>query len=102
MKVYAIILKWATDDYEGLEVFVHSTYEKAVAKFNRFIQEEHDPEMSWASDAFDENDNVDDSFELDRSPEYTDGEEHELWWKIRNKNDWFFYDDMELRILEVE
>ena len=32
----------------------------------------------------------------------TDGEEHELWWNLTCKIDWFLHDFVELRILEVD
>ena len=31
-----------------------------------------------------------------------DGEEHEFWWNLTCKTDWYLHDFIELRILEVD
>lgn len=56
--------------------------------------------MSWASVAF-EGGELEHNYELDCS-DFTDGQEHELWWYLTCKVDWFLRDYIELRILEVE
>ena len=42
------------------------------------------------------------NYELDRNDTFTDGEEHELWWNLTCKTDWYLHDFIELRILEVD
>lgn len=100
MKVYLVLFQYATDDCDGVDTQAFSTYDKAVEAFNEIIESEKNPEISWASDAF-ENDKLQDGYELDRS-EFTDGEEHELWWSLTCKNDWYLHDFIELRILEIQ
>ncbi len=79
MKAYTIVFEWSTDDAAGVDVEVFDTYEKAVNRFNRIIEDEHDSSISWVSDAWDENGNLLKDYELDCNEQYTDGEEHELW-----------------------
>lgn len=101
MKVYTIVFEWSTNDCDGVDVEVFSTYEKAVNRFNEIIENEHKPEISWVGEAFDENGNLKENYTLDCNKQFTDNEEHELWWNIECKNDWYFHDNLELRILEM-
>ena len=102
MKAYTIVFEWATDDAEGTDVEVFDTYEKAVDRFNKIIEDEHDNSISWVGDAYDENGELLEDYELDCNEPFTDNEEHELWWHIEKKTDWYFHDNLELRILEVK
>ncbi len=102
MKAYTIVFEWSTDDANGVDVEVFDSYEKAVERFNAIIEDESDNNISWAADAFDENGDVRHGYELDCNEPFEDGEEHELWWNIQMKNDWYFHDSLELRILEVK
>lgn len=101
MKIYTIVFEWSTNDCDGVDVEVFLTYEKAVNRFNEIIENEHKPEMSWVSDAWDENGDLLKDYILDCNEQFTDNEEHELWWNIECKNDWYFHDNLELRILEM-
>ena len=102
MKAYTIVFEWSTDDENGVDVEVFDSYEKAVHRFNEIIEDEHSPEMSWVSNAWDENGDLLHGYELDCNEQFTDGEEHELWWNIECKNDWYLHDYLELRILEIK
>ncbi len=102
MKVYAIIFDWATEDAKDTEVEVFDTYDKAVERFHQIIENENDNSISWVGDAFDDDGNLLDGYELDCNEQFTDGKEHELWWHIERDNDWFLHDHLELRILEVK
>ena len=102
MKAYTIIFDWATEDASGIDVEVFDTYDKAVDRFHRIIEDENDNSISWVGDAFDENGDLLEDYELDCNEQFADGEEHELWWHIERKNDWFLHDHLELRILEVK
>ena len=101
MKAYTIVFEWSTDDANGVDVEVFDSYEKAVQRFNEIIEDEHYPETSWVSDAWDEKGDLLEDYDLDCNDQFTDGEEHELWWSIERKTDWYFHDHLELRILEV-
>lgn len=104
-KIYTIVFEWSTNDSNSVDVEVFFTYEKAVERFNEIISNEKKPEMSWAADAFDENGNFitdeKNGYELDCS-DFDNGEEHELWWRLSDVGDWYFHDNLELRILEVK
>ncbi len=101
MKAYTIVFEWSTDDSSGIDVEVFDTYEKAVSRFSEIIEEEHDPDISWVGNAWNENGDLHEDYELDCNEQYPDDEEHELWWNIACKNDWYLHDHLELRILEV-
>lgn len=90
MKVYVVSLQFATDDADGVDIEVFGTYDKAVKRFKELIENEKNPEMSWVANAF-ENGVLQHGYELDSSPEFIDGEEHELWWNITCKVDAFFW-----------
>lgn len=101
MKAYSIVFEWSTYDCNGVDVEVFSTYDKAVARFNEIISNEKDNNVSWVGDAYEKDGNLQKDFTLDCSEEFTDGKEHELWWSIACKNDWYLHDCLELRILEI-
>ena len=102
MKVYMIVFEWSTEDAADVEVEVYGTYDKAVDRFNKIIESERDVSISWVDDAWDENGKLLDNYDLDCNEPFADGEEHELWWNIECKNDWYLHDHLELRILEVK
>ena len=102
MKAYTIVFEWSTDDASSIDVEVFDTYEKAVDRFNRIIEDEHDNSNSWVGDAYDENGELLEDYELDCNDPFTDGEEHELWWDMEKKHDWNYHERLELRILEVK
>ena len=101
MKVYVISLQFSTDDADGVDIEIFSTYEKAVRRFKEMIEIEKQPGISWVADAYEDGELLH-SFELDESPEYNDGEEHELWWNISCKHDWCLHTFIELRFMEVK
>lgn len=99
-KIYLVLFQYSTDDNDGVDTQAFDTYEKAVKRFYEIIENEKTPEMSWASNAF-ENEKLSNGYELDYS-DFADGQEHELWWYLTCKLDWYLHDFIELRILEVE
>ena len=101
MKVYVISLQFSTDDADGVDIEIFSTYEKAVRRFKEMIEIEKQPGISWVADAYEDGELLH-RFELDESPEYNDGEEHELWWNISCKHDWYLHTFIELRFMEVK
>lgn len=100
MKIYLVLFQYSTDDCDGVDTQAFSTYEKAVECFHEIIENEKNPECSWAANAF-ENGELQHNYELDCS-DFTDTEEHELWWNLTCKLDWYLHDFIELRILEVD
>ena len=101
MKAYIVSLQFSTDDADGVDIEVFSTYEKAVKRFNEIIETEKQPGMSWVADAY-EDGKLLHGYEIDESPEYNDGEEHELWWNITCKYDWYIHTFIELRFTEIQ
>ena len=101
MKIYLVLFQYCTDDCDGVETQAFSTYEKAVERFNELIKDEKTSDIRWAANAF-ENKKLQRNYELDHNDTFTDGEEHELWWNLTCKTDWYLHDFIELRILEVD
>ena len=52
MKIYLVLFQYSTDDCDGVDTQAFSTYEKAVERFNEIIENEKNPECSWAANAF--------------------------------------------------
>lgn len=101
MKINLVLFQYCTDDCDGIETQAYSTYEKAVERFNEIIKTEKTSDIRWAANAF-ENGKLRHNYELDRNDTFTDGEEHELWWYLTCKIDWYLHDFVELRILEID
>ena len=101
MKIYLVLFQYCTDDCDGVDTQAFSTYEKAVERFNEIIENEKNTEISWAGNAF-ENDKLQKNYELDCNETFIDGEEHERWWNLSCKLDWYLHEFLELRILEVD
>ena len=101
MKIYLVLFQYCTDDCDGIETQAYSTYEKAVERFNEIITTEKTSDIRWAANAF-ENGKLRHNYELDRNDTFTDDEEHELWWYLTCKIDWYLHYFVELRILEID
>ena len=99
-KVYLVMMQYSTDGCDGIDTECFDTYDKAVKSFKDTIENEKQSENNWASNAFN-NGILEHNYELDCSPDYTDGKEHELWWNLTCKVDWYLHTFIELRILEV-
>ena len=101
MKIYLVMMQYSTDDCDGVDTECFDTYEKAVNRYNQMIEAEKKPDNSWVANAF-ENGVLQHNYELDCSSIHSDGQEHELWWNITCKLDWYLHTFIELRILEVQ
>ncbi len=101
MKAYIIVFEWSTECASGNEVEVYGTYQKALNRFYQIINDEQNPEISWVGDAWDENGNLLENYELQCNEQYDDKEEHDHWWYVECKNNYYLHDHLELRILEV-
>ena len=101
MKAYLVTLQYSCDNSDGIEIEVFSTYDKALTRFNEIIEVETQPNMSYTANAF-ENGNLLSGYELDTSPEYNDNQEHEHWWNLTCKHDWYLHTFIELRFTEVK
>ncbi len=100
-KIYEILLRYSTDDDTGVDSYVTDTYEKAVKKFNEIILEEKN-DISWITNAFESEETLKNyEFDTNIDFEYPDNEEHELYWEITDKYDWYHHDYLELRIKEI-
>ena len=102
MKVYAVIFDWSTSDDSQVDIELFDTYQKAFNRFHEIIENEKKPEMSWVSDAFDDNGKLSDGYEFDEHIESDGTQEYACWWNITNKYDWYQHDFLELRIMEVK
>jgi len=101
MKVYEILLQYSTDDGAGVDSFILDNYEKAVNKFKELIEDEK-TYINWVKDAFKNKKTLKDyEFETNLDIEYKDNQEHELYWEITDKYDWYRHDFFELRIKEI-
>lgn len=85
--VYMVVFDWSTTDDCGLEINLYNTYEKALTKYNKYIENECNADLSWVgSEVFDENGNVNNDYELHCS-KHTAGKQN-LYWKVADKNDY--------------
>lgn len=85
--IYMILFDWSTTDSDGIETFLFHRFEDAVNKFNKLIEDERNPDVSWVgSEAFDEHGNVNDGYELDRNT--NDKRAENLYWRVVDKNDY--------------
>lgn len=100
--VYMVLFDYSTDDCSGIDTYIFDTYEKAVEKFEQIIENEKKPENSWVAHAY-ENGKLSSAYELDTNiDDIQDDEEHELWWNITCKHDWYLHSFLDLRIKEVK
>lgn len=85
--VYMVLFDWSTTDDCGLEIKLFNTYEKALQKFNEYVENECDPEMSWVGEeVFNEDGDVNNDYELHCCVQ-AEGEQN-LYWKVADKNDY--------------
>lgn len=85
--IYMILFDWSTTDSDGIETFLFHRFEDAVDKFNKLIEDECNPDISWVgAEVFDENGNVNDGYELDRNT--NDKRAENLYWRVVDKNDY--------------
>lgn len=101
MKVYEILLQYSTDDGANVDSIILNSYEKAVKKFKEIIEEEK-TDIYWIKNAF-ESEATLKNYEFDTNIdfEYNDNKEHELYWELTDKYDWYNHDILELRIKEI-
>lgn len=100
-KVYIVRLNWATNDSEGSDLFVYGEYDKAYDKFKQLICQERNPDLSWVGDLEFDDDGypTDDRYEFEF--EDNNSNESEVYWHIRDKDDWFMYSFIDLLVMEV-
>lgn len=97
-KVYLVQFDWSVEDEHYTDVYLFSTYEKALNKFKEIINDEQNNEMSWAADAI----NDKDAYEFFTNFNQNTIEQNEpLYWQIWHKRYDFIYDDLTLREMEV-
>lgn len=100
-KVYIVQFDWATPDSSSVDLYVYDSYDKAYDKFKELICAERKSENSWVGDIEfdDEGYPVDEHYEFDF--EDNNSGESEVWWHITDKNDWYMYSYIDLRVMEV-
>ena len=67
--VYLVLFDYSTDDCNGIDINLYDSYQKAINKFKQIIEQEKNPNMSWVANAFDEDDNLINWYELDTNIE---------------------------------
>ena len=101
-QVYTVMFDYSTQDCSGIDIYIFDSYKKAVKKFKQIIKDEKNPDTSWVGDAY-INNKLSNEYELDTNiDDIDDKEEHELYWNISCKHDWYLHDFLDLRIKEVE
>ena len=72
-----------------------------MEKFDEYIEEESDAELSWVgSEVFDENGEVNDGYSL-RTNEDTDADV-ELFWEVTDDTNAYKYSIIRLRKMEIQ
>lgn len=94
--VYLIKFDWSTDDDQGCEIELYKSYNDAVKRFNEMIENEKNPDLSWAADAFCDGEFDDTDYELD----YRLDTEY-MYWSVSKRNDGNFYSTITLRKEQV-
>lgn len=102
MKIYMVLFDWSTQDDEAVEVELFDTYQKAYKRFKEIIANELVFDISWAAEAFDENGNVQDGYDLDEHIDSDGADEYDCWWNLTDKNDWNTHDFLDLKVMEVK
>lgn len=98
--IYLILFDWSTTDSDGIETYLYRDYENARRKFDELITSECDADMSWVgSEAFDENGNVTEDYELDSNAD--DITARELYWHIADKSDYTRRSFIDLLVREI-
>ena len=101
MKKYAYMVQviWSTDDNEGVETELFSTYEKALTAYYNTIEGEMSD--TWIT-AHMTNGGFDDDITFEHE-NYHFNDEQQLYrsWSVRQKNDWYFYTTVTIEIKEL-
>ncbi len=100
MKVYLVVFEWSTEDDSDVDIEAFDSYEKATMRFQERINEEK-TDMSWVHEAFDENDDILDGYDLNECQPDTRLETY-AYWSITNKYNWSMHDYIALVQLEVK
>lgn len=84
--VYMIRFLWSTNDDQDTEIELYGNYDDAVKRFNEMIENEKNPDLSWAADAFDGERFDDENYEFDQRL----GTEY-MYWSVNKRSDGNFY-----------
>lgn len=98
--VYMVQLDWSTDDDSGNDIYLFSSYDKAKDKFLELIEHEKDPNCSWVYQAFKDNSELDERYELETNIDYD--KSYELFWDITDTYDYCFRTHIQLREMEIK
>lgn len=82
MKVYLVVFEWSTEESFDVDIEAYNSYNKAVTRFKQRIEEEK-TDMSWACDAFDENGDIVEGYELEECPPNEELESY-AFWKLKS------------------
>lgn len=100
MNVYLVVFDWTSEEGSDVDIEAFDSYEKATERFNERIREEKS-DMSWAHDAFDEDDNALDGYDFDECSPDTRLETY-AYWTVTNNSNWQMRDCIALVKLEVK
>ncbi len=84
--VYVVKFDWSTNDDRDCETEHFKNFNNAVERFNQIIENEKNPDFSWAADAFEGGQFNDEDYEL----AYYTGTDY-MFWSVSKRNDGNFY-----------
>lgn len=95
MKIYLVQLIWVTEEERGSDVRVYKNRNDALDKYNSFIEDENDADISWVgSEVYDENGDVNDGYTVETS----EGTEGNLFYNVTDNSTRF----TRIELLELE
>ena len=99
-KVFMVQLDWTTDDDNGNDIYLFKDYDKAKEQFYKFVEQEKDPNLSWAHQAFDETYSEERRYEIETNIDWN--QVYELFWDITDTWNYNFRTHIQLREMEVQ
>lgn len=98
--IFLVVLNWSTDDDEGLEIYPFAKFNDAYNKFQRLIEDEHNPDVSWIGEGvFDENGDVTEGYEFDCLDDNSG--KRNCYWHLVDENNYYRHTFIDLMIREV-
>lgn len=98
--VYMVKFDWSIDDDSNIDISLFKNYDDAYAFYKQLISDEMNPDLSWVgSDAFDEDGNVNDGYDLD----YDDNNSNnsDVYWHVTDESNGWRYSRLDLMKVEV-
>ena len=98
--VYLIQRDWSTTDFGEIQTELYEKYKDAVLRFHEIILNEKNPALSEiGKTAFDEDGFIKRNYEL--SFRYSKRKEHDQYWHLVDKNDYYRHSFIDLKRVEI-